>query len=93
MEQQQKWLIETRGLTKVYGDGEEIRALNEVDLQVSPGEFVAIMGPSGSGKSTLLNLIGALDRPTQGDIYVDSQDMSKIHDLDSFRSKTVGFVF
>lgn len=93
MDNQQDWLIETRNLTKIYGDGESIRALDNVDLHVSQGEFVAIMGPSGSGKSTLLNLIGALDRPTQGEIYVNGLDMAHIRDLDSFRSKTVGFVF
>jgi putative ABC transport system ATP-binding protein len=93
METQQQWVIETRKLTKIYGDGEEIRALDEVDLCVALGEFVAIMGPSGSGKSTLLNLIGALDKPTRGEVYVNQQDMSKVSDLDSFRSKSVGFVF
>lgn len=93
MENQEKWVIETRNLTKIYGDGEEIRALDEVNLCVALGEFVAIMGPSGSGKSTLLNLIGALDKPTRGEVYVNQQDMSKVSDLDSFRSKSVGFVF
>ncbi len=93
MENQEKWVIETRNLTKIYGDGEEIRALDEVNLCVALGEFVSIMGPSGSGKSTLLNLIGALDKPTRGEVYVNQQDMSKVSDLDSFRSKSVGFVF
>lgn len=93
METQEQWVIETRNLTKIYGDGEEIRALDEVNLCVALGEFVAIMGPSGSGKSTLLNLIGALDKPTGGEVYVNQQDMSKVSDLDSFRSKSVGFVF
>ncbi|HID86079.1 MAG TPA: ATP-binding cassette domain-containing protein, partial [Anaerolineae bacterium] len=57
-------IVETRELTKVYGDGAEVRALDGVNLVVRQGEFLAVMGPSGSGKSTLLNMIGALDRPT-----------------------------
>ncbi|HEY6042282.1 MAG TPA: ATP-binding cassette domain-containing protein [Anaerolineae bacterium] len=60
-----EFVVETRELTKVYGDGGQVRALDAVDLTVGRGEFIAIVGPSGSGKSTLLNLIGALDQPTR----------------------------
>jgi ABC-type lipoprotein export system ATPase subunit len=87
------WLVETRGLTRVYGDGEAIHALDGVDLRIAPGEFVAVMGPSGSGKSTLLNIIGALDRPTSGQAFVNGQDVEKIPDKDEFRARSVGFVF
>ncbi len=87
------WLIETRDLTRVYGDGEQIRALDGVNLQIGKGELVAVMGPSGSGKSTLLNILGALDRPTQGSVLINGQDMSTLRNLDRFRSETVGFVF
>lgn len=86
-------LIETRNLTRIYGDGEEIRALNGVDLQIERGELVTVMGPSGSGKSTLLNMIGALDKPTQGQVFVDGQDLAKIRKKDKFRANTVGFIF
>ncbi|MBN1146039.1 MAG: ABC transporter ATP-binding protein [Anaerolineales bacterium] len=86
-------MIETRALTRIYGDGEQIHALDGVNLQVAPGELVAVMGPSGSGKSTLLNMIGALDKPTSGEVYVDGQDVSKLRDKDRFRSRTVGFMF
>jgi ABC-type lipoprotein export system ATPase subunit len=88
-----QWLVETRALTRVYGDGEAIHALDGVDLRVARGEFVAVMGPSGSGKSTLLNIIGALDRPTSGQAFVNGQDVEKIADKDEFRARTVGFVF
>jgi ABC-type lipoprotein export system ATPase subunit len=87
------WMIETRDLTRIYGDGEQIRALNEVNLRVASGELVTVMGPSGSGKSTLLNVIGALDLPTSGQVFVDGQEVSKLRDKDRFRSRTVGFMF
>ncbi|MBN2003576.1 MAG: ABC transporter ATP-binding protein [Anaerolineae bacterium] len=86
-------LIETRDLTKIYGDGDEVRALDGVSIQVSRGEFLTVMGPSGSGKSTLLNMLGALDRPTRGQVFINGQDLRKVRNLDQFRARTVGFVF
>jgi ABC-type lipoprotein export system ATPase subunit len=91
---EQGWLVETRNLTRVFGSGEHaIVALNQVNLQIGRGEFVSVMGPSGSGKSTLLNLLGALDRPTSGQVIINGQDMAKVRNLDLFRAKAVGFVF
>jgi len=86
-------IVETRDLTKVYGDGAEVRALDGVNVRITQGEFVSVMGPSGSGKSTLLHLIGALDRPTSGQVIVAGQDLATVKNLDRFRSQTVGFVF
>jgi len=86
-------IVETRDLTKIYGDGAEVRALDGVNLVVQEGEFLTVMGPSGSGKSTLRHLIGALDRPTSGQVIVQGQDLAQVRDLDRFRSRTVGFVF
>ena len=86
-------LIETRDLTKLYGDGDQVRALDGVDIEIADGEMVAVMGPSGSGKSTLLNMIGGLDRPTSGQVIIDGQDLADIRNLDAFRARTVGFVF
>jgi ABC-type lipoprotein export system ATPase subunit len=87
-------IVEALGLTKIYGsNGEELRALDNVSFQIHQAEFVAVMGPSGCGKSTLLNLIGALDRPTAGQVIIDGHDLARQRDLDSFRAQTVGFVF
>ena len=86
-------LIETLGLTRIYGDGEEIRALDDVNLTIDKGEFVTVMGPSGSGKSTLLNMLGALDKPTSGQVLINGQDLAKIKNKDKFRAQSVGFVF
>jgi ABC-type lipoprotein export system ATPase subunit len=93
MTQTPNLIVETKDLTRVYGDGEEIRALDGVTLQIEAGELVTVMGPSGSGKSTLLNMIGALDRPTSGQVFVNGLDLAKIRDKDRFRAKTVGFMF
>ncbi len=87
------WIIETHDLTRIYGDGEQIYALDHVNLTVAAGELVAVMGPSGSGKSTLLNVIGALDRPTSGTVFINGKDLAKIRNKDKFRAGTVGFVF
>ncbi len=89
-----KIIVEAIGLTKIYGsNGEEVHALDNVNFRIHQAEFVAVMGPSGSGKSTLLNMIGALDKPTTGKVIINGHDMSQQHDLDSFRARTVGFVF
>ncbi|HUX77098.1 MAG TPA: ABC transporter ATP-binding protein [Anaerolineae bacterium] len=86
-------IVETRDLVKVYGDGAEVRALTGVDMQIARGEFVSVMGPSGSGKSTLLNMVGALDRPTGGQVFVGGEDLATVRNLDTFRARTVGFIF
>lgn len=86
-------IVETRDLTKIYGEGTEVRALDGVNLVIREGELLAVMGPSGSGKSTLLHLVGALDRPTSGQVMVQGQDLAQVRDLDRFRSRTVGFIF
>lgn len=86
-------IIEIRDLVKVYGDGAEVRALDGVNARIARGEFISVMGPSGSGKSTLLNMVGGLDRPTSGTVLVDGQDLTKVRNLDTFRARTVGFVF
>ena len=88
-----KVIVETRDLIKIYGDGAEVRALDGVNMRVARGEFISVMGPSGSGKSTLLNMLGALDRPTGGTVLVNEEDMAGVRDLDTFRARTVGFIF
>ncbi len=93
MNNKKTWVIETRNLSRIYSNSEDIKALDNVNLQVAQGEFVAVMGPSGSGKSTLLNVIGALDLPTHGQVFVNGQDVSKLKNKDKFRAKSVGFMF
>ncbi len=89
-------LIETQNLTKIYGSGETaLRAIDQINLKVDTGEFVAIMGPSGCGKSTLLHLLGGLDRASQGQVIIDGQDLSRMSDqsLAELRRRRIGFVF
>src|ERR1700739_3012781 len=75
--------------------GEVIRALDNVSLDVEPGEWLAVMGPSGSGKSTLVNLIGCLDRPTSGDIWLDGESVASLSTaaLNRVRAERIGFIF
>ena len=88
-------ILETRDLEKSYGNGVVTWALRGVNLQVNPGEFVAIVGASGSGKSTLLNMIGALDTPTSGHVYIDGKDTTQLDQagLAALRGDTIGFIF
>ena len=89
-------LVETEKLSKMFVmGGEEIAAVDNVDLVIDKGEFLAIMGPSGSGKTTLLNLIGCLDRPTGGRIFFQGQDISRLkeRELDLLRLEKIGFIF
>jgi putative ABC transport system ATP-binding protein len=85
-------LFHTEDLWKIYADG-DVTALAGVDLTIRKGEYAAITGPSGCGKSTLLNLLGALDRPTRGEVFFLGQPLSKVADLDAIRSQKIGFVF
>ena len=89
-------VVEFKNVSRVYGMGEEIvKAVDNISFAVRPGEFVAITGPSGSGKSTLLHLIGLLDRPTSGTVFIDRVDTSKLKDaqLAKLRNRKIGFVF
>jgi putative ABC transport system ATP-binding protein len=85
-------ILRVDNVGRTYSDG-EVTALAGVSLEICRGEYVAIMGPSGSGKSTLLNMLGALDRPTTGELYFEGQPLSHLKDLDAFRSRKIGFVF
>ena len=89
-------MIRTVELTKTYRMGEiEVSVLRSVNLKINKGDFVAIQGPSGSGKSTLLNMIGCLDKPTGGNIFIDGTDTSTLNDdeLAKIRREKIGFIF
>ncbi len=89
-------IVETENLTRIYGSGAaQVIALDHVSLHVASGEFVAVMGPSGCGKSTLLHLIGGLDRPTDGIVRIEGQDLSALDDddLTDLRRERIGFIF
>jgi len=88
--------VRAEGLVKEYGDGDaRLTVLRGIDLGIARGETVALCGPSGSGKSTLLNLIGCLDRPSSGRIWVDGRDVSRLSRVEqaSMRLRTLGFIF
>lgn len=85
-------ILRAEGLTKIYEDG-QVRALDDVSLEIRRGEYVAIIGKSGSGKSTLLSLLGGLDTPTAGTVYFDGQPLNVFGNLDRFRSEKLGFIF
>jgi len=89
-------VLEIHNLSKIYGEGEnKIKALDNVSFSIEQGEFVLIVGSSGSGKSTLLNMIGLLDHPTSGKIFIDETDTTTLLDdkISSFRNKKLGFIF
>ena len=89
-------LLEVKSISKTYGEGDTaVHALKKISFSVPKGEFVAIVGESGSGKSTLLNMIGALDTPSFGKVYIDGKDIfaMKERSLTVFRRRNIGFIF
>jgi ABC-type antimicrobial peptide transport system, ATPase component len=89
-------LVELQGVRKIYRLGEvEVPALRGVDLRVESGDFLALMGPSGSGKSTLLHILGLLDRPTEGKVFWEGEEVTKLNGgrLAELRGRRIGFVF
>lgn len=89
-------MITTKGLTRIYGKGENaVAAINNLDIRIDDGELVAITGKSGSGKTTLLNVLGGLDKATDGSVFYDDTDITKLADtaLADFRLNKIGFVF
>lgn len=89
-------IVRVEGLSKVYGKGETaVKALDNVSFSVKKGEFVAIIGPSGSGKSTLLHLLGGVDRPTSGKVFIDNTDIYSLNEtnLAIFRRRQIGLIY
>lgn len=91
-----KTVIKTQNLSKIYnGSAVSVKAVNNVSIEFQEGEFTAIVGPSGSGKTTFLNLIGGLDKPTDGQVIIDGTDISKMKEsrMFDFRLRNIGFIF
>lgn len=89
-------ILKVENLTKTYGKGDtEVKALNHINLTIGKGEFVSIIGPSGSGKSTLLHMLGGVDHPTKGKIFVEGTDISSLNETDMaiFRRRKVGLIY
>lgn len=89
-------ILKTANLVKIYGqESNQVRALDNVSIEINQGEFVAIIGTSGSGKSTLLNMLGGLDKPTSGETIISNKTISKLNDeeLTIFRRRNIGFIF
>lgn len=89
-------ILKTIGLTKTYGKGEiKVEALKDINISINQGEFVAVVGASGSGKSTFLHMLGGVDKPTSGEIFIDGVNISKLkeEELAIFRRRKVGFIF
>ena len=89
-------ILRVNNLSKIYGSGEtEVKALDKISFSVSKGEFVAIVGPSGSGKSTLLHLLGGVDRPTSGQVFIENKDIFQYNDdeLSILRRRRIGLVY
>jgi len=90
------YVIYTENLNKIYGTGDiQVHALENVNIHINKGEYIAIIGPSGSGKSTFMNLLGCLDKPTSGKLYIDNVDVSKLSEseLATIRREKIGFIF
>lgn len=96
MKNQTDTILQTEALCKYYGSGDNlVKAVDHIDLQIMHGEFVSIIGKSGSGKSTLLHMLGALDNPTSGKVYLDGENIAslKADKLSAIRRRKIGFIF
>jgi putative ABC transport system ATP-binding protein len=91
-----EYIVRTKNLAKEYTmGGQTLRALNDVDLDIRRGEYISLMGPSGSGKSTLFNMIGGLDKPSEGSVFIDEVDMAQLDasELAYLRCRRIGYIF
>ena len=89
-------LIELKGVTRIYGEGEtEVRALDGINLSIERGEIIALLGPSGSGKTTLLNIIAALDTPTEGEYFFESEEVpnNNVESMTTFRRENICLLY